>query len=126
MMNHVFHLYETDKRFKDAYEVAANIGFLEEAIQLASDHGLLTFDSYPVLTKIFDYIQAGHLLAQTTQKLPTRRPNSKAILSLDRGWKSLIEPLFKYRKHGGNPNRISLEEGVLRDFFDLVVRDIYP
>lgn len=123
MMNHVFHLYETDRRFKDAYDVAANIGFLEEAIRLASNHGLLTLDSYPVLTKIFDYIRAGNLL---TQKPPTGELNSKAILSLDRGWKSLIEPLLKYRKYGGKPNRIGLKEGVLRDFFDLVVRDIYP
>lgn len=126
MMNHVFHLYKSDKRFKDAYEVAVNIGFLEEALGLANDHGLLPLVSHPILRRVFDYVQAGNLLNQATHKRPTGRPNSEAILSLDRGWKLLIEPLSKYRQHGETPNRSNLEDGVLRGFFDLLVRDIYP
>lgn len=126
MMNHVFHLYESDKRFKDAYEVAVNIGFLEEALGLASDHGLLPLIARPILQRVFDYVQARNLLNQTTHKRPTGRSNSGAILSLDRGWKLLTSPLSKYRQYGEIPNRNNLEDGVLRGFFDLLVRDTYP
>lgn len=126
MMNHVFHLYESDKRFKDACEFAANMGFLKEALMLASDHGLFSLISRPILQRVFDYVQTGNLLNQTTHKRPIGRPNSEAILYLDRGWKLLTEPLSKYRQYGEIPNRNNLEDGVLRGFFDLLVCDIYP
>lgn len=137
MMNHVFHLYETGKRFEDAYEVAVNIGFLEEAVRLASNHGPLPSISQPILAKIFDYIQAKHLLTiishpnnsrkhQPTHKNLSRRPVNGVILPPDRGNKSLIASLDKYTQRGEKPNRSNLEDGALRGFFDLLVRDYVP
>lgn len=137
MMNHVFHLYETGKRFKDAYEVAVNIGFLEEAVRLASNHGLPPSITQPILAKIFDYVQAKHLLTiiphpdnskkhQPTHKNLPRRPVNGAILPPDRGNKSLIASLDRYTQRGEKPNRSSLKDGALRGFFDLLVRDYAP
>lgn len=133
MMNHVLDLYKTHKRFKDAYEVAINIGYLKEAVRLVKTHRL----SVPLLdlTKAFDYVQADDLLASlihlcNSQKSKparnhTRKSNSEMFLSLERKWKPLVAS-FNNCGPGQRPNREDLQAGGLGGFFDLVVREIYP
>lgn len=132
MLNHVLDLHKTNKRFKDAYDVAISIGYLREAVRLARSHGLSV--SQPELIIAFNYVQAEDFLSSitlacNTQKSKvarkrTRKSNNEVFLPLERKWKALIASFDDHRQ-GGKPNRNNLQVGGLGGFFDLVVREIY-
>lgn len=133
MMNDVFHLYSTQMKYKEAYDVAVNIGFLEEALHLANNHNLLHLVARPVLAEVSNYAHAGYILTNRSglgnpkanlmiDKDITSTPRKEENLSLDQLWKSATLSIKNYSASGKKPNRSQFQDSRMRGFFDILVR----
>jgi len=130
MLNHVFDIQRTGGRFQEACELAANIGYLEEALSLAKIHGAILPESFS--ENVVNYVHAGRLLAmkhgseknRQTHKMNNSTEVNQGILPAEERWKSLTTFLNKYAEKGEIPNSSTITDSLLRDFFILLVSDI--
>lgn len=132
-MDDVFYLYKRQKRHVDAFKVAIEIGFLEEALCLARDHKLYQLSS---LVEIF-YLKSQQLLTDKSysggsktgptiaiHQSTTSKQRNKGNNPVDKVWNGLAAALSSYLQSGRKPDRNRFKDEWMREFCDLFVRDI--
>ncbi|KAF8241597.1 hypothetical protein K440DRAFT_665246 [Wilcoxina mikolae CBS 423.85] len=116
-----FELYRTDCNIQDVCKVAVDIGFLEYALPLIENRVTLQ-DS--VLSSVLSHVEAKNLLT-TKGQFPLKTENRK-LVPLQQQWKSLATAVEAYKREGILPDRCFIHEGILYDYFDLLITKTAP
>jgi hypothetical protein len=119
MPRRAFELYRTDCNIQGVCEVAVAIGFLDDALSLIENRVTLQ-DS--ILYSVFNHVQTKDILTAKSHT-PLKTENRK-LGSLQQQWKSLATTVNAYKRKGDLPDRSFIQEGILYDYFDLLVCDI--
>jgi hypothetical protein len=126
LLNHVFQLYRRSRRYQAAYEIALDIGLLEEALSLARTDAI-SLRSSDIAT-IVNYIQAPRLIFANKGSERNKRiqksdpgPNNRSILLLEEQWKQLARFLNGFTEKAEIPSTSNIQSDILREFLILLV-----